>query len=448
MNESMRDLYSGVEETACKKKYEEVLDEMQQFFSRNNAELFNTENRSDGEYEKLQKRYIEKYLSDEHISLPDFSDKKSLIEKIHNDMAGFGVLDDLIYEPGTKIPQKDLEEVNINSWEDIEVIKTNQPLKKAHIHFNNAQEAKNILNRILTINGTKIDVMNPSLVTYLPHGIRVCVNQYPIVTREDGIAASIRIVTPGRLTTEDIIQDNIASVGMLNLITTLHSYGVSMAISGGTSSGKSTFLCAILKAIEDGKRIVIIEEGTKEILILRRDKDEFIQNSVVSMTTRPHHDAQYNITASKLIERALTMNPDYIIIAEMKGEESIIAAEAAITGQVCMTTIHADEANLVYERMADLALKKYQMPKQHLIEKMVRSFPVIVQLAGKQNRKVLEIVEATGTEGVKPVINVLYRFNFETGKHEKINNISPKLQEFLLKKGLPKDALNEILKGV
>lgn len=447
MSESMRDLYSGGGETVNKKTYEEVLDEIQQFFSRNYAELFNTENLTDEEYEKLLKSYIEKYLSDERISLSNFPDKKILIEKIYNDMAGFGVLNDLIYEPGTKTPRRDLEEVNINTWEDIEAIHSNRPLEKTHVRFNSAQEAKNMFDRILSINGVKIDIMNPSLVTYLPGGIRVCVNQYPIVTRDDGVAASIRIVTPGRLTLEDIVHDNIASAGMLKLITTLHSHGVSMAISGGTSSGKSTFLCAILKAVEDGKRIVVIEEGTKEILITRRDKDGFIQNSVVSMTTRPHHDPQYNITSSKLIERALTMNPDYIIIAEMKGEESIIAAEAAITGQVCMTTIHADEADLVYERMADLALKKYQMPKEHLIEKMTRSFPIIVQLAGKRNRKVLEIVEATGTDGVKPIMNVLYRFNFETGQHEKINNISPKLQTFLRKKGLSKEALDEILKG-
>lgn len=446
MNESMRELYSDAQaiSSAGQKTYEEVLDDIQKYFMKHHADLFNAENMDDVEYERLQKSQIEKYLADNHIKLS----VDNIVDKVYNDMARFGVLNDLIYVPGTKEPHEGLEEVNVNSWEDIEVIYNGQAPTKTGVHFNNAQEAKNMFDRILSLNGQKIDIMTPTLVTYLPKGIRVCVNQPPVVMKADGIAASIRIVKPNLLSADKIVKDNIASDEMLKLISMLHSYGVSIAISGGTSTGKTTFLSALLREVEHGKRIVIIEEATREINIIERDENGNIVNSVVSLTTRPHHDPAYSVTASKLIERALTMNPDYIIIAEMKGEESIMAAEAAITGQVCMTTIHANEAGLAYDRMVDLALKKYQMNKEHLMAKMVQAFPIVVQLEHSpvdHQRRVIEIVEAVGTQNGQPIIQPLFQYDYETGQHKRIHPISEHLQTVLLKKGLPKSALNPFL---
>lgn len=450
MSESVRELYSGEKEKSEKEvSYQEVLEKTQKYMAANFSELF-SDSSDDKEYEDLQKSFILKWLLENKIEISECKNVEELTDKIYNDMARFGAINDLIYIPNTKQPHEGLEEVNVNSWEDIEVIYNGGTPKKTHVKFNSPKDAKNIFDRILSLNGQKIDTMNPTLVTYLPGGIRVCVNQEPVVSKADGIAASIRIVRPNILSVEKIIAENVASAEMMDLIHLLHSFGVSIAISGGTSTGKTTFLSALLKAVNEGKRIIIVEEKTREINIIWRDENGDIVNNVVSLITRNHVKPEYNISASLLIERALTMNPDYIIIAEMKGEESVIAAEAAITGQVCITTIHANEAYLAYERMVDLALKKYQIAKENLMVKMVQSFPIIIQLEHSfvdQKRRVVEIVEATGVKNGQPVIQTLYSYDYETKTHIRQNNISENLQKLLMKKGATKEQLAPFLKG-
>ena len=132
------------------------------------------------------------------------------------------------------------------------------------------------------------------------------------------------------------------------------NHGVSMCITGATSSGKTTLMSWILGGVPYNKRIVTIEQGCREFDLTAEDEEGTVLNNVVHLVTRFSDDPKQNINMVKLLETTLTINPDCIAVAEMKGGESMQAINAANTGHAVITTTHANSCEDTYYRMVTL----------------------------------------------------------------------------------------------
>ncbi|MBR3771586.1 MAG: Flp pilus assembly complex ATPase component TadA, partial [Clostridium sp.] len=148
------------------------------------------------------------------------------------------------------------------------------------------------------------------------------------------------------------------------------------------------------------------------------------------------------VTQEKLLEIAMTMNPDVICVAEMKGAEAFAAEEAAITGHTVITTTHADSCRSTYYRMADLCQSATNIDYKILLEKSRRAFPIVafVKKCKDNVRRILEITECIRKDDGSTEIKTLFRYR--KGKFEKVANPSERIRNLLEEDGVSSDVMD------
>ena len=203
------------------------------------------------------------------------------------------------------------------------------------------------------------------------------------------------------------------------------------------------------------KRQVTLEQGCREFDLTVTDEDGNVLNNVVHLVTRFSDDPKQNITLVKLLETTLTINPDCVAVAEMKGAESMQAINAANTGHAVITTIHANSCADTYYRMVTLCKQSYSMDDATLMGLATKAFP-IVAFAKKledNSRRLMEISEyeylpdAGSSGGSKQRMRTLFRFNITDnrmvdgkpkiiGHYEKVEPPSESLLKRLRENGM------------
>lgn len=205
--------------------------------------------------------------------------------------------------------------------------------------------------------GMVIDDTMPSIVGFLDKNIRISVDKTPIVDADVGVNASIRIVNQQTVSEEKLLNSGSATAEMLHFLTACIRYGVSVCIAGSTGSGKTTIMAWLLSNVPNNRRLITIEEGSREFDLVKRDAQGNILNSVVHLLTRPSENPALNINQDFLLERVLRKHPDVIGVGEMRSAaESLSAAESSRTGHTVCTTIHSNSCNSTYRRMMTLSL--------------------------------------------------------------------------------------------
>lgn len=265
-----------------------------------------------------------------------------------------------------------VEEVNINAYNDIEVIESSGRSIKIPDKFSSPQHAIDVIRRMLNACGMVIDDTMPSIVGFLDKNIRISVDKTPIVDADVGVNASIRIVNQQTVSEEKLLNSGSATAEMLHFLTACIRYGVSVCIAGSTGSGKTTIMAWLLSNVPNNRRLITIEEGSREFDLVKRDAQGNILNSVVHLLTRPSENPALNINQDFLLERVLRKHPDVIGVGEMRSAaESLSAAESSRTGHTVCTTIHSNSCNSTYRRMMTLAKRKYNMDDSILMQIMV-----------------------------------------------------------------------------
>ena len=429
------------------KSYKDILKEIQSYMSTNFSN-FNTFNKL-AEEEQL-KMYISKYIQDHKITIKQYGIEE-LKEKLYQDMAGFSFLTPYLYS-------KEVEEININSWENINVIFSNGEEKTLEEKFQSPSNALDIVRKLLQTSNMILDYSNPIARGHLLSAGNVRITAYcqPVIDKEVGVIASIRIVNPKQLEIKDLIGNETATLDMLNLLKNLIRYGISVCVSGATNSGKTTLLDSLLRTIPDEQRIFTIENNVREFSLIKRNEEGKVINRVANTVTKESENPDERINQEDLLEYALTSNPDVIVVGEMKSAEAFSAQESARTGHGVLTTIHANSCEATYRRMVTLCKLKYDMKDETLYDLVTEAFPIVVftkQLEDK-SRKIMEIAECViKTETGERKINTLYKYAIKTeGKSdkiirefEKVNTISESLQKKLLENGIPINTLKSIL---
>ena len=153
---------------------------------------------------------------------------------------------------------------------------------------------------------------------------------------------------------------------MLDFLSECIRYGISVCVAGATSSGKTTLLGWLLTTIPDGKRIYSIENGSRELALVRR-KDGRVVNSVIHTLTRDSENERQRVDQIALLDMALRFNPDIIVVGEMRGPEANAAQEAARTGVAVVTTIHSMSCEATYRRMVSLCKRAVDMSDETLM---------------------------------------------------------------------------------
>jgi len=426
----------------------EALREVQEYLSGNYSSLMS----DNPEEQKRQiENYVSKFLRDRDIRVEGYTDQ-GLMEKLWSEMAEFSFL--------TKyLNSNDVEEININSWEDTKITYADGRIVQSDEKFTSPKHAADVLKRLLHKSGMILDKSNPLVRGHLSNKIRITVLGDGVIDHDKGVAASIRIVNPKELTKKDFVNYGTATEEMLDFLSASLRYGISECVTGATSSGKTTLMGWILSTIPNHKRLFTIENGTREFDLVKRDENGNVINNVVHTVTRDSEKKEQNIDQEKLLEYSLTANPDVICVGEMKSSEAFAAQEAARTGHAVITTTHANGCEATYRRMVTLCKMKYDINDKTLEQLVTEAFPIVLFSKRLENneRKIMEITECEILKNGERKLHTLWRYNitknevvdgtFEIeGNFEKVNNISKSLQKRLLDNGMSQSELNKYLR--
>ena len=191
------------------------------------------------------KSYIEKYLRDTGYSV-DGMDITSLTDKLYSEMAEYSIL--------TKyLNREDIEEINLNGWNDLAITYTDGSLEKMNEHFYSPQHAVDIVKRLLHHSNMIIDNATPMNQGHLPGNTRITALKAPLVDKDRGISVSIRLLHPSKVTRKQIVKNGNATERMIDFLCMCLRYGASFLVAGATSSGKTTLLNALLPSVPDEK---------------------------------------------------------------------------------------------------------------------------------------------------------------------------------------------------
>ena len=426
--------------------FNSVLQEVQEYISDAYAALI-TEGGEDSKEQLM--RYITKYLQDRRIAVAGMT-QTELVDAIYSEMAEFGFLTRYIYADG-------IEEININSWRDIEVQYSDGRSEKLTEHFDSPEHALAVIRRMLHASGMVLDNASPLVTGHLTRNTRIAAMKSPVVDEDVGVAASIRIVNRHNLSREDLLRSGTATEKMLDWLSVFLRYGISICVAGATSSGKTTAAGWLLTTIPDSKRIFTIENGSRELELVREENGKVV-NSVVHTLTRDSENERQRIDQIALVDICLRFNPDILVVGEMRGAEANAAQEAARVGVAVLTTIHSNSCEATYRRMVSLCKRAVDMSDETLLSYVTEAYPIVVfckQLENKQ-RRMMEIMECEILPNGDRRYNTLFRYvitenHMENdkfiieGHHAQINEISASLRKRLLENGMPNEELQALL---
>jgi pilus assembly protein CpaF len=277
-------------------------------------------------------------------------------------------------------------------------------LEKTDVVFRDDRHLMQVIDRIVSRIGRRVDESSPMVDARLPDGSRVNAIIPPLAL--DGPCLSIRRFGGGPVAAETLVKLQSISPQMLEVLAAAVKARISLLISGGTGAGKTTFLNIMSSFIPHRERIVTIEDAAEL---------QLQQEDVVRLETRPANvEGQGGVRQRQLLINSLRMRPDRIIIGEVRGEEAFDMLQAMNTGhEGSMTTIHANTSRDALSRLESMvAMASLNLPDRALRQQISSAISIVVQVARLSDgtRKVTNISEITGQE--EDVISMQDVFNF------------------------------------
>jgi len=339
--------------------------------------------------------YVADYVRSERISL---NQKELTIfsEDIVDEMIGFGPIEPLLKDPT-------VNDILINTHKACFVERFGK-LERTKVHFKDEAHLIRIINKIVAGIGRRVDESSPMVDARLPDGSRVNIAIRPISV--DGPMVSIRKFSERPFSMDALVEVGTIRPQMVELLRAAVRGKISIIISGGTGSGKTTMLNALSNYIPVDERLITIEDAAEL---------QLQQPHVGRLETRPSNaEGKGEIRQRELVRNALRMRPDRIIVGECRGEEAFDMLQAMNTGhEGSMTTIHANSTRDALKRLEQMvAMAGLQMSPGSIRSTIASAVRLIIQLQrlpdGK--RRVLDISEITGMEGEVIQMQEIYRF--------------------------------------
>ncbi len=350
---------------------------------------------NESELAEFVENFVAESLETQDWPLND-SERRQLVDDLIEETIGVGPLAPLLADPA-------VTDVLVNGPFSVFIERFGR-LEATDIRFRDTEHLVRIIQRIAARVGRRIDESSPMVDARLPDGSRVNATLPPVTI--DGPTLSLRRFGRRRLRSDDLMQLGMFSPAMRELLRFVVRGRKNMLISGGTGSGKSTFLGAVAEAIPESERIVTIEDAAE----LQLD-----QGHVVRMETRPPNiEGQGRIVARDLLINSLRMRPDRIIVGEVRGGEALDMLQAMNTGHDGgMTTIHANSPRDALSRLETMVLMAgIDLPSRAIREQTASAIDIIVQVRRYEDgvRRVQSISELVGMEGDTPQLQEIFRF--------------------------------------
>jgi len=327
---------------------------------------------------------VAEMIQEEKIQL-NALEQRDLVTSLLNDMLGFGPLEALLADDK-------VTDIMVNGPNQVYVERAGK-LELSSVRLRDDAHVMNIATRIVSGIGRRIDESNPLCDARLPDGSRVNIIIPPLAI--DGPSMSIRKFSKRRITLDIMANQGNLSPAMATVLKIAGRSQLNILISGGTGSGKTTLLNAISQLIDQGERIVTIEDAAEL---------QLQQPHVVRLETRPANlEGTGAIDMRDLVKNALRMRPDRIILGEVRGSEAVDMLQAMNTGhEGSLGTIHANRPREALTRLENMiGMAGINLPSRAMRTQIASALDMIVQVSRMRDgvRRITNITEVMGMEG-------------------------------------------------
>jgi pilus assembly protein CpaF len=325
--------------------------------------------------------------------------RDQIVARVVDEVVGLGPIDALLRDPS-------ISEVMVNACDEV-FFEREGILYLSDVRFRDNTHIARVIERIIAPIGRRVDESSPMVDARLPDGSRVNVVVPPIAPKAPTI--TIRKFRADKLTMDDLVGSASVTSDMAEFLKACVKLKLNILISGGTGTGKTTFLNALSAFIPESERILTIEDPIEMKLQ---------QPHVVCLEARPANiDGKGEISQRDLLRNTLRMRPDRIIIGEVRGPEAFDMLNAMNTGhEGSLSTVHANSPRDALARIENMVLMaSLDLPDRAIREQMSSALNIIVQLQRHADgvRRVTALTEVTGMEGQVVTLQDLFKFEQE-----------------------------------
>lgn len=348
---------------------------------------------SDDKVKEIVDEVILEYGNEKGLSVRE---KYRLQKEIYDSIRGLDILEELLVD-------KNITEIMINGPDNIFIEKDGK-IEKYNNKFSSKEKLVDIIQQIVSRVNRRVNESSPIVDSRLSDGSRVNVVLNPVAI--NGPVVTIRKFPEYSITMKKLIEMGSISLNVADFLKILVNAKYNIFISGGTGSGKTTFLNVLSNYIPGDERIITIEDSA-ELQI------QSVDNLVRLEVRQANDEGENGIDIRDLIKSSLRMRPDRIIVGEVRGAEALDMLQAMNTGHDgSLSTGHANSPKDMLNRLETMVLMGVDMPLKAIKSQIASGIDIIVHLGRLRDRtrKVLEIVEITGFNGEEILTNTIYRF--------------------------------------
>ena len=304
-------------------------------------------------------------ICDEHVSVLEGLDRERLLDELLSEVFGLGPLDHLMADPT-------ISDILVNHAYEIHIERNGQ-LQESDVIFADNQHLMRIIQRIVSRVGRRIDEVNPMVDARLPDGSRINAIIPPLAL--NGPSLSIRRFGTVPLQIDDLIEKKSVTPDIVDFLAAVVDSRISMLISGGTGSGKTTMLNALSNFIPREELLITIEDSAELILQHKH---------VVRLETKiDNTEGVGEISQRQLVKNSLRMRPDRIIVGEVRGAEALDMLQAMNTGhEGSLTTIHANDTRDALARLEMMvSMSGFELPLPVIRQYIANGIGIILHVA-------------------------------------------------------------------
>ena len=326
---------------------------------------------------------VSEILAEKRVPL-SFEEQEKVLSDLLDEVFGLGPLEPLLRDPK-------VSDILVNDKDHV-FVERGGLLTRVNVSFRDDRHMLQIIDRIVSGVGRRVDESSPMVDARLPDGSRVNAIIPPLAL--DGPSMSIRRFGTGPVASNQLVALKSISAEMMEVLAAAVKARVSILISGGTGAGKTTFLNILSRFIPQRERIITIEDAAEL---------QLAQENIVRLETRPPNvEGLGAIRQRQLLINCLRMRPDRIILGEVRGEEAFDMLQAMNTGhEGSMATIHANTPRDAMTRLESMvAMCNLNLPEKTVRQQIASAIGIVVQVSRMSDgtRKVMSVTEITGME--------------------------------------------------
>ena len=347
---------------------------------------------SEEEVRELIDREIQQESKKRHLEIHI---REELSKEIFHSIRQLGILQELIENP-------EITEIMVNGTQGI-FIEQKGKLQQLDLCFDSTEKLRNVIWQITAECNRVVNEASPIVDARLSDGARVNVVLDPIAI--NGPILTIRRFPPSPITMEQLLAMGSLTEECKNMLQELVQEGCNVLVSGGTGSGKTTFLNILSQFIPETERVITIEDSAE--LQIRN-----IPNLVSLETRNANVEGCREITIRDLIRTSLRMRPDRIIVGEVRGKEAVDMLQSVNVGHSAMTTVHANSVRDVVSRLETMVFMGMEMPLSAIRKQIVSGFDIMIHLGRLKDgsRRILEIAEPLEIKEGEVIMQTIYQF--------------------------------------